>query len=128
MITEQVIIAVITATSTISVAVITAIRKGNEKLEKKIDKITGIMNVMGSNVEANASNIKLLKKSSLQANIFRLINEAYRNKKISENNLAELYKDFDEYKANGWNSHTNIRVKCFEEDVKKGCIKREEKN
>ncbi|MFD1902537.1 hypothetical protein GQR36_25520 [Enterococcus termitis] len=38
-----------------------------------------------------------------------------------------MYKDFDEYKANGWNSHTNIRVKCFEEDVKKGCIKREEK-
>ncbi|WP_086348780.1 hypothetical protein [Candidatus Enterococcus clewellii] len=125
--TEQIIITTITVAGTVLVAFVTAIQSGNKKILDRLGEFDNRLEGIDSRVENVTDDLKEIKRSNLQATIFRLIEKAYRDKKISDNDLSELFKAYDEYKGHGWNSHTTVRVRKFEEDLSKGVISLDEK-
>lgn len=125
---EQILITIITVAGTVLVAFITAIQSGNKKILDRLGAFDDRLEVIDSRVENVTDGLKDIKRSNLRAVIFRLIEKAYREKKIGDNDLNELFKAYDEYREYGWNSHTTVRVRKFEEDLSKGVISLEEKS
>ncbi|MBL1228762.1 hypothetical protein IW492_05885 [Enterococcus sp. BWB1-3] len=124
---EQILVTIITVAGTVLVAFVTAVQSGNKKILDRLGAFDEQLEGIDARVENVTDDLKEIKRSNLQATIFRLIEKAHQDKKISDNDLSELFKAYDEYKGHGWNSHTTVRVRKFEEDLSKGVISLDEK-